>query len=152
MHGFVSRHCIQHIGKELERVKFIGTNKDICGCFIRSTHGLPCVCQLAGFQIQGLLIPLEPIHVFWKKLHIQEHTDGPEDSGSKMDLDAECEELKTYFNSLDIVGKRVLKKKVRELTHPSTSSMCPPPVKYKPKKGVKKSRKGEESDVHRDPS
>ena len=30
--------------------------------------------------------------------------------------------------------------------------MCPPPVKYKPKRGFKKSKKGEESDGYRDPS
>ncbi|CAL5215333.1 unnamed protein product [Lathyrus oleraceus] len=53
LHGFVSRQCIHHIWIELEKVKFIGTSKDACGCFIRITHGLPCACQLAGFQIQG---------------------------------------------------------------------------------------------------
>lgn len=30
--------------------------------------------------------------------------------------------------------------------------MCPPPVKYRPMSGVKKSRKGQESDVHHDVS
>lgn len=29
--------------------------------------------------------------------------------------------------------------------------MCPPPVKYKSNRGTKKSKKGQESDVHRDP-
>lgn len=52
LQGFVSRQCIQHIGKELEKVKFVGASKDACGCFIRTTHGLPCACQLVGFQIQ----------------------------------------------------------------------------------------------------
>ena len=43
--------------------------------------------------------------------------------------------------------------KVYDLTYPSTTSMCPPPVKYKSsKRGVKKSKKGTESDVHHDPS
>ena len=60
--------------------------------------------------------------------------------------------MKTYFNTLDIVGQRVLKKKVWELTHPSTTSMCPQPMKYKPGRGVKKSRKGQESVVYREPS
>lgn len=123
----------------------------MCGCFIRTTHGLPCACQLAGFQIQGNHVPLDPIHVFFKKLHIEEHDVNHEDSGTTLDLEAECEELKIYFNSLDIVGQRVLEKKVRELTHPSTTLMCPPLIKYKPKRGVKKRRKGEKSDVHRDP-
>lgn len=45
-----------------------------------------------------------------------------------------------------------MKKKIQELTHPSITSMCPPPVKYKPKKGVYKSIKGEEMGVHHDPS
>lgn len=64
LHGFVSRKCLQHLVKEVERVKFIGTSKDACGCFIRITHGLPCACQLAGFQIQGNFVPLDLIHVF----------------------------------------------------------------------------------------
>lgn len=53
---------------------------------------------------------------------------------------------------MDIVGQRVVKKKVWELTHPSTIFMCPLPVNYKPKRGIKKSKKGKETDVHDDPS
>ena len=46
-----------------------------------------------------------------------------------------------------------VEKKVCDIVYPSTTSMCPPSVKYKSsKKGVKKSKKGTESDVHRDPS
>lgn len=60
--------------------------------------------------------------------------------------------MKMYFGTLDIIGQRKIKKKVQELTHPSTTSMCPPSVKYKPKKGNKKIKKGKESNVHRDPS
>ncbi|XP_050914644.1 uncharacterized protein LOC127129523 [Lathyrus oleraceus] len=59
--------------------------------FSGTTHGLPCACQL--------------------KLYIEEHDVHPEDSGTKLNLEVECEELKTYFNYLDIVGQRVLKKK-----------------------------------------
>ena len=83
-------------------------------------------------------------------MHILEH-DVTHDE-SKWNLEEECEELKRYFITLDIVGQRMLKKKVCDLTYSSTTSMYPPPMKYKPKRGVKKSRKGEESDVHRDPS
>lgn len=45
-----------------------------------------------------------------------------------------------------------MKKKVREITHPSTNSMSLPPMKYKLKKGNKKSKKDHESDVNYDPS
>ncbi|XP_058783987.1 uncharacterized protein LOC131658740 [Vicia villosa] len=136
--------------KELKRVKFVGASKQRCGCYIRTTHGLPCACQLVGYQILGIPIPLESIHVFWTKLQISEYEVSPD--GSKWDLEEECEELKRQFNTMDIVAQRALKKKVCDLAYPSTSLMCSSLVKYKPKRGAKKSRKGEESDVHRDPS
>ncbi|XP_058733832.1 uncharacterized protein LOC131605502 [Vicia villosa] len=85
LHSFVSKQCIQLIGIELERVKFV-----------------------------GIPIPLESIHVFWTKLQISKY-EGVEE-------------------------------KARDIAYPSTSSICPPPVKYKPKRGAKKSIKGEESD------
>src|SRR3954470_18061676 len=100
LHNFVSRKYIQIIGKELERVKFVGASKERYGCYIRTTHGLPCVCQLFGYQILCLPIPLETIHVFWTKLQISEHDVSLDES--KWDLDEECEELKRQFNTLDI--------------------------------------------------
>lgn len=41
---------------------------------------------------------------FEKKLHIEEHEIPAEDSSNEMDLEAECEVLKKYFSTLDIVG------------------------------------------------
>lgn len=40
-----------------------------------------CVCEITGYQIQGELIPLDLIHVFWKKLFIKEHKVTEEESG-----------------------------------------------------------------------
>lgn len=57
-----------------------------------------------------------------------------------------------YFNILDIAFEKVMEKKVQELTHSSTNSMCPPPMKYKPNNGNKKSKKFPEMDVPCDPS
>ncbi|XP_058746892.1 uncharacterized protein LOC131619864 [Vicia villosa] len=79
-HSFVSRQCIQLIEKELERVKFVGASKQRCGCYIRTTHGLPCACQLVGYHILGIPIPLESIHVFWTKLQISEYEVSPDES------------------------------------------------------------------------
>ncbi|XP_058763165.1 protein FAR1-RELATED SEQUENCE 5-like [Vicia villosa] len=148
--SFVSRQYIQLVGKELEKFKFAGASKERCGCYIRTTHGLPCACQLGGYQILGIPIPLETIHVFWMKLQILEYEVSPDES--KWDLEEECEELKRQFSTMDIMGQRALKKKVFDLAYPSTSSMCPSLVKYKSKRGINNSRKGEENDVHRDPS
>lgn len=112
---------------------FVGSNKVVCGCFIRTMHGLPCMCELTSLQIQGYVVPLESIHVFWKKLQIEEHEVTIEESGTYLDLEKEFEKLKRYFSILDIVGQRSMKKKVWELTYSCTTYMCPPPMKYKPK-------------------
>ncbi|XP_073223420.1 uncharacterized protein [Cicer arietinum] len=51
LHHCVSRKCMKLIDNQLERVKIVGTNKTECGCSIRTTHGLPCACELAKLQI-----------------------------------------------------------------------------------------------------
>lgn len=88
----------------MERVKSVGSNKDVCGCFIRTKHKLPCACQLFGLQVQDEHVPLESIHVFWKKLYNQEHGVTQEDNGTQLDLEEVCEELKRYFSTLDTVS------------------------------------------------
>lgn len=85
-------------------MKFVSSRQDIYGCFIRTTHRILCACQLVGFQILANHVPLDSIHEFWTKLHIVEHEVTHNESGTKWDLEAECEELKTYFSTLNIVG------------------------------------------------
>ncbi|XP_058742934.1 uncharacterized protein LOC131615792 [Vicia villosa] len=80
------------------------------------------------------------------------HEVAQKDRETKLNLEEECQELKRYFSTLDIVGKRMTKKKVRELTHSFTISMCLPSVKYTLRREIKKRKKSQESDVHRDPS
>ncbi|XP_058742955.1 uncharacterized protein LOC131615809 [Vicia villosa] len=75
-----------------------------------------------------------------------------EDSETQLNLEEECQELKKHFNTLDIVGKRMMKKKVWELTHSSTTSMCLPSMKHTPKREINKRKQSQESDVHCDPS
>ncbi|XP_058772558.1 uncharacterized protein LOC131646563 [Vicia villosa] len=92
--------------------------------------------ELAGYQILDIPIHLESIHVFWIKLKIYKYEVSP-DKG-KWDLEEECEELKRQFSTMDIVGQRALKKKVRDIAYPSTSSMCPPPFKYKQREELRR--------------
>lgn len=59
----------------------VGVNQDACGCFIRTTHVLSCVSNMhVVASLQGNLVPLELIHIFWKKLHIEEHNVNHEES------------------------------------------------------------------------
>ncbi|XP_004515629.1 uncharacterized protein [Cicer arietinum] len=87
---------------KLQRVKIVGTDKTICGCSIRTTHGLPCACELAKLQISGNVIPLDSIHVFWRKLSLENELED-EESLSDYDFSEELEAMKAYTKKHDII-------------------------------------------------
>ena len=62
----VSRYALNHITAEFERVHYAGKNPSHCGCVIRTTHNLPCACELSKYVVGT--IPLETIHMFWRRL------------------------------------------------------------------------------------
>ena len=64
--GMVSRYALNHIVAEFERVHYVGKNPSRCGCVMRTTHGLPCACELSKYSLDT--IPLETIHMFWRRL------------------------------------------------------------------------------------
>ncbi|CAK8570643.1 unnamed protein product [Lathyrus sativus] len=139
--GSVSRDALRRIAEELKRVDYVGTNKEICRCTLRTTYGLPCACELTGYRIDGLLIPIDVVHVHWRKLSMEVKLDEDVDDGSEVDMSSAIDELWKRFKSLDVVGKRALKSRVFELAFPTMTSMCPPPEKIKTKGGVKKKDK-----------
>jgi len=55
-----------YIAEEFNKVKFVGLNKKKYGCVLRYTHGLPCACELARYDIG--VIPLNVVHVMWTRL------------------------------------------------------------------------------------
>jgi len=54
--GLVSKYALVHIAKELNKVKFVGFDKKKCGCVLRYTHGLPCACEHARYDV-GVIPP-----------------------------------------------------------------------------------------------
>lgn len=59
-------------------------------------HVIASLEQHMGYRVHVNLsvskdnhVPLEPIHIFWEKLHIEEHDVTHEDSGAQLDLEAE---------------------------------------------------------------
>ncbi|XP_040862117.1 uncharacterized protein [Glycine max] len=50
------------IAAEFERVHYAGKNPSTCGYVMRSTHGLPCACELSKYVVD--CIPLDSIHMF----------------------------------------------------------------------------------------
>ncbi|XP_004509993.1 PKS-NRPS hybrid synthetase cheA-like [Cicer arietinum] len=171
LRGVVSKNAIDHIAAEFDRVKYVGIDKSECRCTIRRTHGLPCACEIARYSMIPRSIPLDVIHVWWTKLTF--HDDGL-GKPSKLSVKHEIEVIVKKFDELDVPGKIALKEvivkkfdeldvpgkialegKLREIAHPSTTSMCPPVDKVKtkgaPKKGKSKISKRDKS-TKRDPS
>ena len=61
--GNVSIYALEIIFKEFEQIKFL----EICGCQLRTSHGLPCAHEQAVYLKNENPIPLYSIHNFWKK-------------------------------------------------------------------------------------
>jgi len=62
----VSRYALNEIAAEYERVPYAGKNPSCYGCVMRTTHSLPCACELSKYVVGS--IPLETIHIFWRRL------------------------------------------------------------------------------------
>jgi len=67
--GMISRYALNQIVVEFERVHYAGKNPSTCGCVMRITHGLPCSCKLSKYVVG--CIPLDSIHMFWRRLNFQ---------------------------------------------------------------------------------
>lgn len=75
------------------------------------------------------------------------------EDGSEVDMTNIIDAPWKRFRSLDVVGKRSLKRRVREIAYPTTTGMSPPPEKIKTKGGMKtKGKKPLGYDVYCDPS
>ncbi|KAH1203680.1 hypothetical protein GmHk_17G049854 [Glycine max] len=128
----VSRYALNEITAEYERVPYAGTNLSRCGCVMRTTHGLPCACELSKYVVGS--IPLETIHIFWLRLSFS-------DQGlceAEVTITEEMETISKRFEQLNVCGKVHLKTKLQKIVYPDLNSMCPPLEKVKNKGAPKK--------------
>ncbi|KAL5185290.1 hypothetical protein HKD37_17G048809 [Glycine soja] len=72
--GMVSRYALNQIAAEFERVHYAGNNPSSCGCVMRTTHGLPCACELSKYVVG--CIPLDSIHMFRRRLSFSSTSSG----------------------------------------------------------------------------
>ncbi|KAH1238594.1 hypothetical protein GmHk_08G023228 [Glycine max] len=144
--GMVSRDALNEIAFEVERLCYLGNNPSSCGCVMRSTHGLPCACELSRYTAGS--IPVESVHIFGRKLCFS-------DQGlceAKVSIKEEIETISKRFKELDVCGKVTLKSKLRDIAYPDHNSMCPPPSKVNTKGSLKKPMKRSQRSTKRDPS
>jgi len=64
--GMVLRYALNQIVAEFKRVSYAGIDSSHCGCVMRTTHDLPCACELTRYLVGS--IPLSIIHMFWWRL------------------------------------------------------------------------------------
>ncbi|KAL5128745.1 hypothetical protein HKD37_14G040932 [Glycine soja] len=140
--GMVLRDALNQIASEIDRLRYLGNNLSSCGCVMRSTHGLPCACELSRYTASS--IPLESVHLFWRRLCFS-------DQGlceTEVTIKEEIEVISKRFDELDVAGKVNLKK----IAYPDHNSMCPPPSKVNTKGAPKKPMKRSQTSTKRDPS
>jgi len=60
--GMVSRNTLNEIVAEVEHLRYLGNDPSSCGCVMRSTHGLPCACELSRYTTGSILV--DSVHMF----------------------------------------------------------------------------------------
>ncbi|KAL5160136.1 putative protein FAR1-RELATED SEQUENCE 10 [Glycine soja] len=144
--GMVSRDALNQIASEIDRLCYLGNNLSSCGCVMRSTHGLPCACELSRYTASS--IPLESVHLFLRRLCFS-------DQGlceTEVTIKEEIEVISKRFDELDVAGKVTLKSKLREIAYLDHISMYPPPSKVNTKGAPKKPMNRSQTSTKRDPS
>ncbi|KAL5187707.1 PKS-NRPS hybrid synthetase [Glycine soja] len=144
--GMVSRYALNQIAAEFESVHYAGKNPLSCGCMVRTTLGLPCACELSKYV--GGCIPLDSIHMFWRRLSFSDQGLSEPEVGIKDVM----ETIYQKFEKLDVCGKFTLRSKLWEIAHPDQNLMCPPPAKVNTKGAPKKTTSRNPRSTKRDPS
>jgi len=146
--GVVSRVALVLIANEVDRVKNIGFDSELCGCMLRQTYGLPCACVLARYDVG--VIPLGEIHIMWSRLSFSDILSA--ESILELGIQQEINLLTNRYKEVDITGKVTIKHKLREIVCPEQTSMIAPMHKVKTK-GAQKTRAYRfERSTKRDPS
>jgi len=95
----VSWYALNEIATEFECVHYAGNNPSSCGCVMRSTHGLPCACELSRYAVGSILLDL--IHMFWRRLNFSNQGLCEAEVTIKEEIETICKR----FKELDAGGK-----------------------------------------------
>lgn len=87
--GSISRAALGRVAEQLLRVDYVRTNGKICGCTLRISYGLPCACDLGRYTLSGIPIPIDNVHVRWRKLSMEVELEVDVDDGSEVDMSSE---------------------------------------------------------------
>ncbi|WCJ38427.1 hypothetical protein M5689_019488 [Euphorbia peplus] len=97
LNGHVTHYCIGLLSDELRSMKKMGREShDRCDHVLRTTHGLPCACEMYEAFRSKTPITLECVHVFWKT-HVIEGDDDDEQVHAHENFESDDHR---YVNSL----------------------------------------------------
>ncbi|WCJ29365.1 hypothetical protein M5689_011005 [Euphorbia peplus] len=72
LNGQVTHYCIGLLGDERKLMKKMGReSNDLCDHVLRTTHGLPCACEMYQAFRSKTPIRVESVHVFWKSYVVE---------------------------------------------------------------------------------
>ncbi|KAK2634898.1 hypothetical protein Ddye_029690 [Dipteronia dyeriana] len=126
--GFISRHTLDIILEESERVDTVDLDPSACECIVRHMHVCPCAHEIAEYKREGRPIPLFRLNSHWKKLDL---VPSISDGSTKLSCIVEIEMIMKRFEQMDDSGKLQLKKKLMELVNPKSTHLVEPIVKAK---------------------
>jgi len=109
--GMDSRNALNEIAIEVEHLRYLGNNPSSCGCMMRTTHGLPCACELSRYTAGSILV--DSIHMFWRRLSFS-------DQGlceAKVSIKEEMETISKRFKELNVCCKVTLRSKLRDIAY-----------------------------------
>ena len=126
--GEVTLKAIRLIEEERLRCLEIGPNEKLCGCYLRTTHGLPCAHELAGIIARGEGIQLDNIHDFWRIIDM----DAYGDFSNKAELGEEEDVLMPYYQMMREQPRDVqlyYASHLQKLVHPESTDLKKPPIR-----------------------
>ena len=100
----------------------MGFDSECCGCVLRRTQKLPCVCQLARYVM--IVIPLNEVHVMWMRLSFSKLSKC--DSSSELSIQQERDVILSRFKQVDIYGKVTIKNMLCEIAYLDMTTLCAP--------------------------
>ncbi|KAH1231443.1 hypothetical protein GmHk_10G030646 [Glycine max] len=98
--GMVLRNALNEITAEVEHLRYLGNDPFFCGCVMRSTHSLPCACELSRYTTGS--IPVDSRRLCFSDQRLCE---------IEVNIKEEIETISKRFEELDVCGKVTLKSK-----------------------------------------
>ncbi|KAK9714732.1 hypothetical protein RND81_06G115600 [Saponaria officinalis] len=126
--GNVSTYALGLMGLEFDRGTELGYRLDEgCGPAVRTTHGLPCACDLHRLSTRGRRVHLNSIDAFWRTLVYEEHMAlPPGDEGT-------LEELFTFIRNTNSLTRRRCTEAIYTELHPEDDYVEEPAVNENPR-------------------